>query len=93
MDWNYVLLITIAATLLGLMVQRTEPARRRLAFILAAICLLVIRHNAFLKSHLHEETLLAFVFALLLSLLFWLLIGRYNPVRSDDSVRVIGMDD
>jgi len=32
--------------------------------------------------------------ALVLNLLFWLLIGRYNPVASSDkNIRVIGMDD
>ena len=93
MDWNYVALIAFATTLLLLMIQRTEPKRRRLAGILVALALLVIRHNAFLKGNLHYETLLAFVIALLLSALFWLLIGRYNPVQSVSEVRVVGMDD
>ena len=93
MDWNYVALISVVAGSLLVMIQRTEPKRRRLAVFIVAICLLVIRHNAFLKSDLHEETVLAFVFALLLSLLFWLLIGRYNPIKSEDNVQVLGMDD
>ncbi len=93
MDWNYVALIAVAAALLLVMIQRTEPKRRRLTIFFVAICLLLIRHNAFLKADLHEETLLAFVIALLLSFVFWLLIGRYNPVKSEDSVHVLGMDD
>ncbi len=93
MDWNYVLLISIAVTLLLLLVQRTVPKRRRLALVIVAGCLLVIRHNAFLKGDLHEETLLASGIACLLSALFWLLIGRYNPVAAEDEIRVIGMDD
>ncbi len=93
MDWNYVGLIAVASALLLVMIQRTEPAKRRLVIGFVAISLLIIRHNAFLKGDLHEETVLAFVFALVLSFLFWLLIGRYNPVTSEDSVHVIGMDD
>ena len=93
MDWNYVALIAVTAALLLVMIQRTEPKRRRLAMFFVAICLRLIRHNAFLKADLHEETLLAFVIALMLSFVFWLLIGRYNPVKSEDKVKVFGMDD
>ena len=93
MDWKYVALITVAATILLVMIQRTEPKRRRLAVALVALGLLVIRQNAFLKADLHEETLIAFIFALLLSGIFWLLIGRYNPVNANDEINVMGMDD
>ena len=93
MDWNYVALIAFAGTVLLLMIQRTEKRRRRLATIIAVLCLLIIRHNAFLKNDLHEETLLAFVTALALSGLFWLLIGRYNAVEHGDDIQVMGMDD
>lgn len=93
MDWNYVALIAITVTFLLLMIQRAEKPRRRLVAGIVAFCLLIIRHNAFHKDDLHEETLMAFVAALLLNGLFWLLIGRYNPVNSSDAIHVIGMDD
>lgn len=93
MDLNYVALIAVMATLLLVMIQRTVPERRRLAIFIVAICLLVIRHNAFLKGDLHDETLLAFVIAAVSSFLFWLLIGRYNPVKGKNSVKVLGLDD
>lgn len=93
MDFNYVLLIAFTATLLFIFVQRTEKARRRMAGGFAFIGFLLIRHNAFLKGDLHDETLLAFVIGLLMSGLFWLLIGRYNPVGSSDDIDVIGMND
>ena len=93
MDWNYVALIAVTVALLLVMIQRTEPKRRRLASCIVALCLLVIRHNAFLKGDLHDETLVACLIALVLSLLFWLLIGRYNPVKGEDAVQVLGMDD
>lgn len=93
MDWNYAGLIALLVALLLVMIQRTEPKRRRLAVILVIPGLLLIRQNAFLKGDLHEETLLAFIIGIVLSLLFWLLIGRYNPVGRDSEVKVIGMDD
>ena len=93
MDWNYVALIAVTAALLLVLIQRTDPKRRRLAVAFVALCFLIIRHNAFIKGHLHEETLLALVIGLALSGLFWLLIGRYNPVDADDGIQVIGMDD
>lgn len=93
MDWNYVGLIAVTVGLLLVMIQRTEPKRRRLAIFFVLICSIVIRHNAFLKNDLHEETLVAFVIGFLLSFAFWLLIGRYNPVTSEETVHVIGMDD
>ena len=93
MDWNYIGLIAVLVAALLIMIQRTEPKRRRLAAIVVLPLLLVLRQYAFRKGDLHEETLIAFVIGIVLSLLFWLLIGRYNPVGSDSEVKVIGMDD
>ena len=93
MDWNYVGLITISVTLLFLLLQRTNAKRRRLPIVFVLICLLIIRQNAFLKGDLHEETLLACILAFVLGGAFWLLIGRYNPVKAEDEIRVMGMDD
>ena len=93
MDWGYTLLISLTACALFITVQRAQPTRRKLVGFFVLLALLLVRHNAFLKPHLHEETLIAFAAGLLLSLLFWLLIGRYNPVDSGEEVRVIGMDD
>jgi len=93
MDLNYLALISVLVTLLLVMIQRAEPARRRLVGGFVIICLQIIRHNAFIKGDLHEETLLAFVLSLILSGLFWLLVGRYNPPGNSDEIRVIGMDD
>lgn len=93
MDWNYTALIAITATLLFLLIQRTEPKRRRLSIAFVILCLLIIRQNAFLKGHLHEETLIACIVGATLSGLFWLLIGRYNPVKADKETQVMGLDD
>ncbi|MYE26175.1 MAG: hypothetical protein F4X87_02945 [Chloroflexi bacterium] len=93
MDWNYVGLIAIAVTFLFILVQRTDPKRRRLSIFFVLLCLLMIRHNAFLKGALDDETLLACHFAICLGCAVWLLIGRYNRVEANDEIRVMGMDD
>ena len=93
MDWNYIGLISILVALLLVMIQRTEPKRRRLAAIVVFPMLLILRQYAFLKGDLHEETLLGFIIGFALGFFFWLLIGRYNPVGRDSDVKVIGMDD
>ncbi len=93
MDWNYIGLIAVLVASLLVMIQRTEPKRRRLAAIVVLPLLLILRQYAFRKGDLHVETLIAFLIGILLSGLFWLLIGRYNPVGSDSEVKVIGMDD
>lgn len=93
MDWNYVALISITAALLLVMIQRTVPNRRRLAAAFVILIGLIIRQNAFIKGDLHEETLIAAIAGFVLSGLFWLLIGRYNPVDAGDDIKVLGMDD
>ena len=93
MDWTYVALIVIPATILIMMIQRADPKRCRLVSFFVVLGLVVIRHNAFIKGDLHEETLVAYVLALVLNFFFWILIGRYNPVDSGDKIDVIGMDD
>ncbi len=93
MDWGYVSAIGMVSALLLLLIQRAEPKRRRLVAIIVVLCLLVIRHNAFLKDDLYEETLLALLLALALNGVFWLLIGRYNPVEAGAAIDVVGMDD
>ncbi len=93
MDWAYVALITVVAALLLMMVQRAEAKRRRMVAGLVFLALLLIRQNAFIKGDLHEETLLAFGLGLLVNTMFWLMVGRYNPVGSSDDIQVIGLDD
>ena len=39
------------------------------------------------------EAVLGLLIALVLNGLFWVLIGRYNPVSSSDDIRVMGLDD
>ncbi len=93
MDWNYIGLIAIIATLFFVLIQRTEPKRRRLSIAFVLLFLLIIRQNTFLKGDFHEETLIGFILGIVLGGIFWLLVGRYNPVAADDDIRVMGLDD
>ena len=93
MDIGYLILITITVTLLLMFLQRTEKSKRRMVTGFIVLSFLTIRHIAFMKDDLHEETLIAFVLGFLLSGLFWLLLGRYNPVGTSDDIQVLGMDD
>jgi hypothetical protein len=40
-----------------------------------------------------NTTNMAAIAALVLNWLFWFLIGRYNPPRSSDAIKVLGMND
>lgn len=40
-----------------------------------------------------NTTNLAAVSALLFNLVFWITIGRYNPPRSSDAIKVLGLND
>ena len=47
-----------------------------------------------LRYHLRVEHGIGVGIALVVSFLFWLLLGRYNPVHSaDDTIKVYGMND
>lgn len=90
MDWSYILLIAITFSLLLIIAQRMIERRRRLmrGFIVSMAILLMIRYE------LHLENVIGYMIALIMSYLFWLLIGRYNPVgEGDDAIKVFGLDD
>ncbi len=93
METNYIALISVTVALLLIFVQRTELTKRRIVWTVVILCFLVIRHNAFIKGDLHEETLIGFIAGFILSGLFWALIGKYNPVGSSDDIQVMGMND
>lgn len=78
--------------LMMLLVQRVESRRRLVAaFFMVLFGVIVVRYINF--RELHTEGQVGFVIALVLNGLFWLLIGRYNPVKSSDEMKVLGMDD
>lgn len=86
----FLLLGTFIVLLLFL--QRTEPKRRLVVGIgLTLLGVLIVRFINY--RGLHTEGQLAFAIALALNALFWLFIGRYNPVKHSDEMKVLGLDD
>lgn len=81
-------------TLFLLIIQRSERKRRILVAVTLAIAAEVMRRFAInIYGKIDPEALIAFIIALILNLLFFILIGRYNPVGTSDEIQVIGMDD
>jgi hypothetical protein len=92
MDWGYIGVVTLFFTVILIIAQRIEAKRQRIAryFIFIMMLLLMLRPN---YTHLRGQNLVAYAIALFISFIFWLLIGRYNPVGSSDTIKVYGMDD
>jgi hypothetical protein len=92
MNSSYVVLLTIVFSLMLLLIQRTEAKRRLIiAILMAATGLLIQRYIAY--REITSEANLSLALALVFNILFWLFIGRYNPVGSSDDIHVIGMDE
>jgi Ca2+/Na+ antiporter len=89
MNGGYLLVVGIAFGLLLILSQRIVPRHKRMfrGFLVFMAIFLMIRYEYQL------ETLLGYVFAIFLSFLFWLLIGRYNPVNDKDEIKVYGLND
>jgi len=89
MDLSYWLLITVTFSILLIMWQRAEAKRRQVVrnFVLFVGILALIRYE------LVGETIVGYFTAGFVSFMYWLLLGRYNPVGSSDDIKVYGMDD
>ncbi len=85
-------LLTITLLLLFLIWQRADVQRRKAVrnFVVFMAPLLAI--YVWWRGAL-RELFFAFVIALVANVLFWLLIGRYNPTSDSDDIRVMGLDD
>ena len=92
MDTQYLFFVVILITALLIAMQRTEAGRRKFVLFLLVIIGLLLRYNAFLKN-LHTETILGIVIGVVISGLFWIFIGRYNPVGTSEDIKVMGLDD
>ena len=91
MDSGYVTAVTVFFTILLILAQRIEARRQRLAryFIIFMMILLMLQPN----ESLRPQNLVAYAIALFISFVFWVLIGRYNPVGTSDTIKVYGLDD
>ena len=93
MDIGYIALISVTFALLFILIQRTEKTKRRISWALLILGAILVRHIALLKDTLYVESFIGFIVGFVLSAIFWLLIGQYNPVGTSDNIHVIGMDD
>lgn len=89
MNWGYIALIAVAFGLMLIIAQRVIPRHRRMTrgFIVFMAIFLMCRYQY------QVENLIGYGFALLLSFLFWLLIGKYNPVKNESDIKVYGLND
>jgi hypothetical protein len=92
MDMGITLLLTFLIGLMLFLIQRSERKRRRIVALGMLLGGELIRRYVWFRG-VHTEAWVALIAALLLNALFWLLIGRYNPVGSSDRIQVLGMDD
>ncbi len=87
--------LVILAAFMGVMifmVQRAEAKRRLFVIIVMLGIGELIRRYVFYRN-VHTEAWIALFLAVLVNFLYWLFIGRYNPLHSSDEIQVIGLDD
>lgn len=73
-------------------IQRTEAKRKRIVSFVMFFVLLVLLWLINIRGA-WGEAVLGLIIAAVLNFLFYVLIGRYNPVGSSDDIHVLGMDD
>lgn len=92
MDSGAVIVLTVLLGLIVFLIQRTEKQKRRMVTRLMILLGALILIWAALRG-LVGAFVVSLLLALVLNFLFWLLIGRYNPVGSSDDIQVFRMDD
>lgn len=93
MDWSQFSVVLIVFSFLWILAQRISERHQRgfrIFIVLFAIGWMSMRLSLFFW-----EMTLGIFLSLVISFLFWLLIGRYNPVGNpdEDSIKVYGLDD
>ncbi len=93
MEWSVFFLLLGLFLFLMILFQRIDYKKRRIV-LLTLIPVYIFTWNYIQFRGVQGEAVLAFAIAALASFLFWLLIGRYNRVKSaDDTIQVLGLDD
>lgn len=92
MDIGIVLLLGLSLSVVFLIIQRAESKRRLFVAVIMLVVVELIRRYTWYRD-VHAEAATALFLALLLNFIFWLFIGRYNPVANSDDIRVLGLDD
>ena len=92
MDGGLVVLLVLSLGTIIFVIQRTEAKRRRIVLMVMFLVLLVLGWLVNIRGA-WGEAVVGLLIALFLNGLFYVLIGRYNPVGSSDDIHVLGMDD
>ena len=93
MDWSQFFVVFIVFSILWILAQRVSERHQRMFrifIVLFAMGWMSMRLNLFFW-----EMILGITASLVMSFLFWVLIGRYNPVgnKDEDGIKVYGLDD
>jgi hypothetical protein len=91
MDGTLFLMILVM-TAVGFIIQRTEGKKRRGVLIVMGIFMLGVLYFVSLRDF-WGGLVLSILIAGVINLVYWMFVGRYNPVGSSDSIKVLGMDD
>ena len=92
MDLGHLIGISLLLAGLFLIIQRAEAKRRILVIMTMSIVFILIRWWIVFRG-VEREGWAGLFIALILNVLFWVFIGRYNPVGSSDEIKVLGLDD
>lgn len=92
MEQQPLIVLTILFTALLLIVQRADPTKKQAVQGFAYFCGFLILIFVWWHGY-WTESIVGFGIAVGIGILFWALIGRYNPVSSSEDIRVLGMDD
>lgn len=92
-DWSQFFAVFVIFSVLWIIAQRISKRHQRLFRIFIIVC--AIAWMSMRIQLFFWEMILGIVASLVMSFLFWLLIGRYNPVgdADQDAIKVYGLDD
>lgn len=94
MNGQFQTIFAVVFALLLLIIQRADQKHRRMVMLVIGFFTCPLIALFALTSQLIGETLYGLGIGALFNFLFWIIIGRYNPVRSsDETIQVLGMDD
>ncbi len=92
MDAGILALLVLSLGTILFVIQRTEAKRRRIVYFVMFFVVVVLIWLVNIRGA-WGEAVVGFLIAAVLNFLFYILIGRYNPVGSSDDIHVLGMDD
>lgn len=90
MNWDAFWVLALVFAAMIMLVQRTEPNRRRFVFVVVLIAGELVRRYIVYRD-LSREGWWALGAGLVANFLFWIVIGRSNPPRSsEEEIEVLG---